>query len=78
LCDILIEKVLGHNLPGWTALMSAILFIGSVQILSIGIVGLYLASVFEEVKGRPAYIVDKTFGFEKELQARVEMISHNF
>jgi len=60
---ILIQKFLGHNLPGWTALMSAVLFIGSVQILCTGLLGLYLASIFEEVKGRPAFIVDQTYGF---------------
>jgi glycosyltransferase involved in cell wall biosynthesis len=63
---ILIEKLVGMNLPGWTAIMSAVLFIGSVQILCIGLVGLYLASVFEEVKQRPAYIVAQTLGFAGE------------
>jgi len=62
---ILIEKLLGMNLPGWTAIMSAVLFVGSVQILCTGLVGLYIASVFEEVKGRPAYIVSQTLGFDE-------------
>lgn len=65
LAYILIEKTLGFNLPGWTAIMSAVLFVGSVQILSIGLLGLYIASIFDEVKRRPAYIVDLTYGFKK-------------
>jgi dolichol-phosphate mannosyltransferase len=60
---ILIEKYLGYTLPGWTALMTAGLFVGSVQILSTGLLGLYIASIFEEVKGRPSYIVSETYGF---------------
>jgi dolichol-phosphate mannosyltransferase len=64
---ILVEKALGQNLPGWTALMTAVLFIGSVQILSIGLLGLYIASVFEEVKGRPAYVIDRTYGFRQPI-----------
>ena len=66
---ILFEKVMGLNLPGWTAIMTAVLFIGSVQILCMGLVGLYLASVFEEVKRRPAYIVAQTLGFTEASQA---------
>ncbi|MCE0498128.1 MAG: glycosyltransferase family 2 protein [Methylacidiphilales bacterium] len=64
LVDTLIEKIEGLPPSGWTALMSAVLFIGSVQILSIGLVGLYLASIFEEVKARPTYIVRQKYGFE--------------
>jgi dolichol-phosphate mannosyltransferase len=60
---ILVEKYLGHNLPGWTALMTAGLFIGSVQILSTGLLGLYIASIFEEVKSRPSYIISETYGY---------------
>jgi len=62
---ILIQKFLGYNLPGWTALMAAVLFVGSIQILSIGLLGLYIGSIFEEVKGRPNYIVSQTYGFPK-------------
>jgi glycosyltransferase involved in cell wall biosynthesis len=62
---ILIEKFMGHNLPGWTAIMSAVLFVGSIQILSIGLVGLYIASIFDEVKNRPSYIVSQLYGFPR-------------
>lgn len=61
---VLLEKLQGRNLPGWTAIMVAVLFIGGVQLLSIGILGLYVSNIFLESKGRPLYIVSDTFGFE--------------
>lgn len=64
LIHTLVEYIRGHNIPGWTAIMVAVLFLGSFQLLSIGVIGLYLGNVMLEVKGRPNYIVKRTFGFE--------------
>lgn len=64
LIHTLIENIQGHNLPGWTAIMVAVLFLGGVQLVSIGILGLYISSIFLESKRRPNYIVKNTFGFE--------------
>lgn len=61
---VLIEKYRGHNIPGWSAIMVAVLFLGGVQLLSVGILGLYVNAIFLEVKGRPLYLVKDTFGFE--------------
>lgn len=63
---VILEKFQGRAIPGWTAIMIAVIFIGSVQLLCLGIMGLYLNAIFEESKRRPNYIVDKTFGFPKE------------
>ncbi len=60
---ILIQKLEGHNLPGWSAIMVSTLFIGSLQILCLGVIGLYIASIFDEVKQRPNYIVRDCYGF---------------
>ena len=43
---------------GFTTLLLVILFIGGVQFLCLSIIGSYLAHIYEEVKGRPAYVVD--------------------
>lgn len=47
----------GRDLPGWSTLAVAIFFLGGIQLISIGVLGEYLARVFSEVKGRPGYIV---------------------
>lgn len=61
---VLLEKLRGHNLPGWTALMVAILMLGAIQLFCIGLQGLYIGSIFAETKRRPNHIVKDTFGFE--------------
>lgn len=49
---------------GWTALMIAILFIGGVQLVSVGILGEYIGRIYNEVKNRPLYVVQEYLGFE--------------
>jgi glycosyltransferase involved in cell wall biosynthesis len=43
--------------PGWASVLVAVLFLGGVQLLCLGIIGEYLNRVYEETKGRPSYIV---------------------
>ncbi len=49
--------IYGINLPGWTSMMLVILFLGAVQLVSLGVIGEYLATLVLEAKGRPRYIV---------------------
>jgi dolichol-phosphate mannosyltransferase len=51
---------------GWTALMIAILFIGGVQLISVGILGEYVGRIYNEIKGRPLYVVSEYIGFSDE------------
>ena len=71
---VLFKKFQGVTLPGWTAIMTAVLFIGSLQLLAIGILRLYIKSIFIEVKRRPNFIVESVYGFDEieleELQAK--------
>ncbi|GAW86668.1 dolichol-phosphate mannosyltransferase [Bathymodiolus platifrons methanotrophic gill symbiont] len=51
---------------GWTALMIAILFLGGVQLICVGILGEYIGRIYNEVKHRPLYIVEESLGFTEE------------
>lgn len=51
---------------GWTALMIATLFIGGVQLLSVGILGEYVGRIYNEIKNRPLYVVQEYVGFSEE------------
>ncbi|WP_374352598.1 glycosyltransferase family 2 protein [Chitinimonas sp.] len=55
----------GVDVPGWATLIVAMMFLGGIQLLSIGILGEYLAGVFNEVKQRPTYLVAQRLGFEQ-------------
>ena len=46
--------------PGWSSLIAAVLLLGGVQLLALGVIGLYLGRVYNEVKGRPIYVVQET------------------
>ena len=49
-----------YSIPGWPSLAVLVLFFGGVQLLSIGIVGIYISKIYREVKGRPLYIIEKS------------------
>ena len=49
--------------PGWTAQMTAVLFIGGVQLVSIGILGEYIGRIYNEVKNCPLYVASEYVGF---------------
>lgn len=64
---VLVQKfILSYTTPGWTAIMAVVSFLSGVQLLTIGIIGLYINAIFLEVKKRPNYIVSRTFGVERE------------
>lgn len=58
------QKLGGHAIPGWTAIMLVVVFLGGVQLFSIGMIGLYLNSVHEYSKMRPNYIIESTYGID--------------
>lgn len=51
------------DLPGWTSLIVATLFLGGIQLTTIGIVGEYISRIYEEVKFRPLYLIARRAGF---------------
>lgn len=65
----LVQKLAyGIDVPGYASLLSLLLFFNGLHMISNGIQGEYIARIFEEVKGRPLYVVGQTFGFDEALQ----------
>jgi polyisoprenyl-phosphate glycosyltransferase len=59
----------GVSVPGWTSLAVLISFLGGLGFANMGILGLYLGKVFDEVKGRPLYCVEAACNFERSAVA---------
>lgn len=55
----LVRWFTGHTISGWTSLACIILFIGSVQLFLLGIIGEYVGRIYIEAQGRPLFIVDE-------------------
>ena len=49
----------GNTIPGWASTIIAVMFLGGTQLLAIGLLGEYIASLFTESKKRPLYLIDK-------------------
>ncbi len=56
----LMEKIRGIALEGMTTVIIILIFIGSIMMISLGIIGYYVARIYDEIKGRPKYIVSST------------------
>jgi dolichol-phosphate mannosyltransferase len=60
----IVSKIFQNDIAkGWTSLMVAITFFSGVQMLSLGIVGEYIARIYDEIKGRPLYIIKDKINF---------------
>ena len=53
----LVLQLSGHSVSGFATVILLLLIIGSLLMLSLGIIGEYLARIYEEVKGRPRYVI---------------------
>jgi glycosyltransferase involved in cell wall biosynthesis len=63
---VLRTLVIGVDVPGYASLLVAILFIGSLQLVSIGVLGEYIGRIYMESKRRPTYIVRRRYGGRDE------------
>jgi glycosyltransferase involved in cell wall biosynthesis len=62
---ITVTLIFGADLPGFPTLVVAIMFLGGIQLLSVGILGEYIARIFTEVKQRPKYLLRIKEGFDE-------------
>jgi glycosyltransferase involved in cell wall biosynthesis len=61
---LIYSLISGPDVPGFPSLIVSIMFFSGVQLISLGVIGEYLARVYEEVKQRPLYIVSEEIGFD--------------
>ena len=59
---VLKTVIFGEVVRGYPTLLSIIIFLGGIQLLSLGVIGEYLGRIFNEVKNRPLYLVEKYSG----------------
>ena len=62
----LVQKFSGRALGGFTTVILIQLFSSSIIMISLGIIGYYISKIYEEVKGRPRYIITDTCGDEEK------------
>ncbi len=55
----IVARVFGSVYPGWTSLIVVNLFVGGAVIISVGVVGLYVSKIFDQVKSRPLFVIDR-------------------
>ena len=67
---VVLVRLLGPQTPllGQATTLVTVLFLGGVQLISLGIIGEYLGRIYDEVKGRPLYLVDKKWGIEENYE----------
>lgn len=61
---VVIRLLTTEWVPGWAGTMVTMLFLGGVQLVSIGILGEYVGRIYGEIKGRPMHVVSEYHGFE--------------
>lgn len=58
--------IYGVDLPGYASIMVAILFMGGIQLISLGVIGEYIARIYKETKNRPIYLINEIYNKDEE------------
>lgn len=59
-----------ETVPGWSSTLIIILFLGGIQLFTIGIMGEYIGNIFDELKGRPEYIIEEKVNFNTDTKEK--------
>lgn len=70
LAAVALRLFFGHALTGQATTLVSVLFLGGIQLIFLGIIGEYLGRIYDEVKGRPLYVVDENLGAGGEVSSR--------
>ena len=63
--------IYGTDVPGFPTLIISVMFFAGVQLISLGVIGEYLGRMYEEVKGRPLFLVAEELGMERRRRAAI-------
>lgn len=58
--------LVGRDVPGYASTIVTVLFLGGIQLISLGVIGEYLGRIYGEVKGRPLYLIRRGYGVDPE------------
>ena len=62
----IVSKLYGNTSSGWTSIMCVLVFFSGVQLVSLGIIGEYIARIYDESKNRPLYLINEMVNFKQE------------
>lgn len=63
LAFVLFEKIVnGEGVPGWASVVSLVAIVGGIQLIVLGLIGIYVGKIFDEVKARPLYLTREKIG----------------
>ncbi|MCM3182569.1 glycosyltransferase family 2 protein [Priestia megaterium] len=72
----LIQKYLDHTQIGWTSLILSIWLVGGLQLMGMGLVGEYIGKIFNEVKQRPKYAIERDLYTKRSLDKHKDLLMH--
>jgi dolichol-phosphate mannosyltransferase len=70
--SIIAKFVFERTIPGWTSIIVVVLFLGGVQLITLGIIGEYIGRIYGEVKKRPLYIIEQKVGYKDNEEYKEE------